>query len=63
MITQKDIHNLIVKTFSMDSKISLIKSCGGDVDGIKEFEQKLADSFNNVWEMAKKAVEYMNTEV
>ena len=63
MITQKDMHNIIVKTSSDDLKISLIKSCGGDVEEIKKFEQQLADLSNTISETIGKAVDYLNTEV
>lgn len=63
MLTQKDMHNIIVKTFDEASKFSLIKSCGADIDEIKKFEQQLADTWNNAEEMVEKAIEYMSKEI
>ena len=63
MITQKDMHNMIVRTLDDNSKFKLIKSCGGSVEGIKNFEQQLSDLWNTISETVVKSVEYMNTEV
>lgn len=63
MITQKDMHNTIVRTFDDNSKFELVRSCGGSVEGVKEFEERMANISNFLSETIKKAVDYLNTEV
>lgn len=46
MITQKDMHNTIVRTFDDNSKFELVRSCGGSVEGVKEFEERMANISN-----------------
>lgn len=62
MITQKDIHNILVKA-DMSYKAELIKQCGFDVDKIKEYESMLANICNIATETMKKPLEYMNMEI
>ena len=61
MITQKDIHNIIVENASDFQKIYLSMQCGGDVEKIKEFEQSMANIVNGVIKsLQNSGVEYLN---
>ena len=61
MVTQKDIHNDIVKNTSDWQKISLSIQPGGDVEKIKEYEQSIANIINEVVEcLQNSGVEYLN---
>ena len=61
MVTQKDIHNDIVKNTSDWQKICLSMQCGGDVEKIKEVEQSMADIVNGVVNrLQNSGVEYLN---
>ena len=61
MVTQKDIHNDIVKNTSDWQKICLSIQLGGDVEKIKEYEQSIANIINEVVECLKNSgVEYLN---
>ena len=62
MLTQKDIHNIFAK-MDMNFKTKIAKSCDFDIEKIKEFESKIADSCNIAWEQGQKVIEYMNTEI
>ena len=61
MVTQKDIHNDIVKNTSDWQKICLSIQLGGDVEKIKEYEQSIANIINEVVECSQNSgVEYLN---
>lgn len=61
MVTQKDIHNIIVENASDLQKIYLSMQCGGDVEKIKEVEQSMANIVNGVVEcLQNSGVEYLN---
>ena len=61
MVTQKDIHNDIVKNTSDWQKICLSIQLGGDVEKIKEYEQSIANIINEVDEcLQNSGVEYLN---
>lgn len=61
MVTQKDIHNIIVENASDLQKIYLSMQCGGDVEKIKEVEQSMANIVNGVVEcLQNSVVEYLN---
>ena len=61
MVTQKDIHNDIVKNTSDWQKICLSIQLGGDVEKIKEVEQSMANIINGVVEcLQNSGVEYLN---
>lgn len=62
MITQKDIHNILVKADDT-YKAELIKQCDFDIEKIKEFEQLIADTINISAETIGKAWCYMNEEI
>lgn len=61
MVTQKDIHNIIVENASDWQKRYLSMQCGGDVEKIKEVEQSMANIVNGVVEcLQNSGVEYLN---
>ena len=61
MITQKDIHNIIVETASDWQKGYLSMQCGGDVEKIKGVEQSMANIVNGVVKcLQNSGVEYLN---
>ena len=61
MVTQKDIHNDIVKNTSDWQKICLSIQLGEDVEKIKEYEQSIANIINEVVEcLQNSGVEYLN---
>ena len=61
MVTQKNIHNIIVENASDWEKIYLSMQCGGDIEKIKEFEQSMANIVNGVVEcLQNSGVEYLN---
>lgn len=62
MIKQKDIHNLFV-SFSTETKIKIIESCGYDIEKIKKMEKTWADLINIFYDIAKPAVEYISKEI
>lgn len=62
MVTQKDIHNILVK--SDDTyKANIIKQCDYDVEKIKKLENTLANIANITTETVGKAWAYMNEEL
>lgn len=62
MITQKDIHNILIKS-DMKYKTELIKQCVFDIEKIKEFESMLANICNVSTETVGKALAYMSEEI
>ena len=64
MVTQKDIHNDIVKNTSDWQKICLSIQLGGDVEKIKEVEQSMANIVNGVVSALKNnGVDYLNERI
>lgn len=64
MITQKDVHNGIVKNGNAYQKAYLYLHCGNDVEKIKKVEQSMANIINVYAESIKGAgMEYLNKEV
>ena len=61
-MTQKDIHNILIKADDT-YKAELVKQCGCDVEKIKEFENMLANIVNVSVETIGKAWAYMNEEL
>lgn len=62
MTTQKDIHNILIKS-DYTYKAQVIKQCGCDIEKIKQFEQLLSDVVNISAETIGKAWGYMNEEL
>lgn len=61
MVTQKDIHNIMVENASDWQKRYLSMQCGGDVEKIKEVEQSMANIVNGVVNSIQNSgVEYLN---
>ena len=61
MVTQKDIHNIIVENASDWQKRYLSMQCGNDVEKIKEVEQSMANIVNGVVNsLQNSGVEYLN---
>ena len=61
MVTQKDIHNIIVENASDYQKMYLSIECGGEIEKIKEVEQRLANIVNEVAKsLQNSGVEYLN---
>ena len=58
MITQKDVHNSIVKNATVCQKIYLSLQCDGNVEKIKEVEQTMANTINRI----SKALENSGTD-
>ena len=64
MVTQKDIHNDIVKNTSDWQQICLSIQLGGDVEKIKEYEQNMANIVNGVVSALKNnGVDYLNERI
>lgn len=62
MITQKDMHNILVK-MDMSYKAKVAKQCNFDVEKIKEFESMLANICNISIETVSKVLDYMSKEI
>ena len=61
MITQKDVHNSIVKNATVWQKIYLSLQCGGDIEKIKEVEQTMANMINGISKALKNSgTDYLN---
>ena len=58
MITQKDVHNSIVKNATVWQKRYLSLQCDGNVEKIKEVEQTMANMINGI----SKALENSGTD-
>ena len=64
MVTQKDIHNIIVENASDWQKRYLSMQCGGNVEKIKEVEQSMANIVNGVVSVLKNnGVDYLNERI
>ena len=61
MITQKDVHNSIVKNATVWQKSYLSLQCGGNVEKIKEVEQTMANMINGISKALKNSgTDYLN---
>lgn len=61
MITQKDIHNHIVKNATPAQKAYISMQCGGDPEKIKEVEQGISNLINGVIKTINNAgTDYLN---
>ena len=61
MITQKDVHNSIVKNATVWQKSYLSLKCGGNVEKIKEVEQTMANMINGISKALKNSgTDYLN---
>lgn len=64
MITQKDVHNIIVENAEDWQKRYLSLQCGNDVEKIKEVEQSMANMINGLVECIKNAgTIYLNEKI
>ena len=63
MITQKDIHNMLVKCMTPQQKIEIVKNVGGDVNALKKAEKTVADIANNLTEVFSEGLDYLNKEL
>ena len=63
MLTQKDIHNILVKCMTQQQKIEIVKNVGGDVNALKKVEKTVADIANNLTEVFSEGLDYMNKEL
>ena len=63
MITQKDIHNILVKCMTQQQKIEIVKNVGGDVSALKKAEKTVADIANNLTEVFSEGLDYLNKEL
>lgn len=61
MITQKDVHNSIVKNATVWQKRYLSLQCDGNVEKIKEVEQTMANMINGISKALKNSgTDYLN---
>lgn len=64
MITQKDVHNIIVENAEDWQKRYLSLQCGNDVEKIKAVEQSMANIINGFVERIKNAgTSYLNEKI
>lgn len=64
MITQKDVHNIIVENAEDWQKRYLSLQCGNDVEKIKAVEQSMANIINGFVESLKNAgTSYLNEKI
>ena len=63
MLTQKDIHNILVKCMTQQQKIEIVKNVGGDVNALKKAEKTVADIANNLTEVFSEGFDYLNKEL
>lgn len=64
MITQQQIHNIIVEEANGWQKAYLSQQCGNDVETIKKVEQTMADFLNGVISgIQNKGTDYLNTRM
>ena len=64
MVTQKDIHNIMVENASDCQKRYLSMQCGDDIEKIKEVEQSMANIVNGVVSALKNnGVDYLNERI
>lgn len=62
MMTQKDIHNILVKS-GMKCKQEIIMQCDYNIDKIKEFESMMAEICNESIKTVSEVLAYMCTEI
>ena len=61
MITQKDVHNSIVKNATVWQKGYLSLQCDGNVEKIKKVEQTMANMINGISKALKNSgTDYLN---
>lgn len=61
MITQQDVHNIIVVNANNWQKMYLSMQCGGDIEKIKEVKQTMANLINGVAKAMKNSgTDYLN---
>lgn len=64
MVTQRDVHNIIVDNAEPWQKQYLSLQCGDDPEKIKEFEQSMANLANWIEGVLKNSgTDYLNTRV
>ena len=64
MVTQQDIHNILVENASDWQKRYLSIQCGNDVEKIKEVEQRMANMVNGVISaLQNNGVDYLNERI
>lgn len=64
MVTQKDVHNIIVETAEPWQKQYLSLQCGGDPEKIKAVEQSMATLVNVIAGVLKNSgTDYLNTRM
>ena len=64
MITQQQIHNIIVEEANGWQKAYLSQQCGNDVETLKKVEQTMADFLNGVISgIQNKGTDYLNTRI
>ena len=63
MLTQKDIHNILVKCMTQQQKIEIVKNVGGDVNALKKAEKTVANIANNLTEVFSEGLDYLNKEL
>lgn len=64
MVTQKDVHNIIVEKAEPWQKQYLSLQCGGDPEKIKSVEQSMATFLNAIVEALKNnGTDYLNTRM
>lgn len=64
MITQHDIHNLIVESFSPVQKANLSLQCGNDPETIKAVEERAAIILNGAIKVFNNAgIDYLNKKI
>lgn len=60
MITQKDIHNLLVENMSVQQKIDISMRCGNNPTKIEKAEKTVAEMCNLI---GGAGLEYLNTKI
>ena len=64
MITQQQIHNIIVEEANGWQKAYLSQQCGNDVETIKKVEQSMANVLNAIISGIKNGgTDYLNTRI
>lgn len=60
MLTQKDIHNLLVENMSVQQKIDISMRCGNDPTKIEKAEKTVAEMYNLI---GGAGLEYLNKRI
>lgn len=64
MVTQQDIHNILVENATDWQKRYLSMQCGNDVEKIREVEQSMANIINGVIStLQNNGVKYLNEKI